>query len=144
MVKWWWKLDTQDGIWQEIVKARYLKNQTVATVKPRFSDSPCWKALLKVREFYMMGRKIKLQSGNLVRLWKDSIEGLPPLCEQFCLFAICNEQDCTISRWGDISVSSFFRRRLNPVMAEQWHELCDLMNTMPRSPKRDYVYWGLN
>lgn len=25
MLKWWWKLYTQQGIWQDIVKARYLR-----------------------------------------------------------------------------------------------------------------------
>jgi hypothetical protein len=31
LCKWWWKLDTQNGLWQEIVKAKYLRNKTVAT-----------------------------------------------------------------------------------------------------------------
>lgn len=35
MIKWWWKLETQNGIWQHIVRARYVKNRTVATVGPR-------------------------------------------------------------------------------------------------------------
>src|SRR4051812_37191181 len=50
MVKWWWKLDTQDGVWQDIVKARYLRNHSVASVTPHFLDSPCWKNLLKIKQ----------------------------------------------------------------------------------------------
>lgn len=71
MVKWWWKLETQTGVWQNLVRARYLQNKSVATVQPRQSDFPYWKSLLKVRELYMMGRKIKLGCGNLSRVWKD-------------------------------------------------------------------------
>ena len=47
MVKWWWKLETQTGMWQDIVRARYLTNKSVASVKPRFSDSPFGKPCLK-------------------------------------------------------------------------------------------------
>lgn len=91
MVKWWWKLETQKGLWQDIVRARYLRNKTVADVTPRFSDSPCWKALLKVKEVYMIGRKIETKSWNITRMWKDSINRLPPLQEQYPqMFDICN------------------------------------------------------
>ena len=50
MVKWWWKLETQNGVWQDIVRARYLRNMTIAEEGPKFSDSPCWKSLLKDKE----------------------------------------------------------------------------------------------
>lgn len=145
MVKWWWKLDTQKGIWQDIIKARYLSNKTVAMVGPRFSDSPCWKALLMVKEIYMIGRKIKLGSGALDRLWKDSINGITPFCDQFPrLFDICNEQDCTVDSFDSISISSLFRRRLDPNLTEQWHNMCNAVSAVQRSPEKDSVYWGLN
>ena len=38
MVKWWWKLETQNGLWQNIVRARYLRNISVAEVSPKFSE----------------------------------------------------------------------------------------------------------
>ena len=83
MVKWWWKLETQRGLWQDIVRARYLRNKTVTEVGTRFSDSPCWKALLKVKEVYLVGRKINIESGNIARVWMDPINPLLPFQEQF-------------------------------------------------------------
>ena len=41
LTKWWWKLETKDGLWQQIIHARYFKNKTVANIRSRFSDSPC-------------------------------------------------------------------------------------------------------
>ena len=38
----------------------------MASCKPRFNDSPCSKNILKVKEFCMAGRKIFLNSGNLM------------------------------------------------------------------------------
>ena len=40
----------------------------MATVKSRFSDSPIWKAIMKVKECYMAGRDVLLGSGNIARL----------------------------------------------------------------------------
>jgi hypothetical protein len=34
LVKWWWKLETRDGLWEQIVKKKH---------------SPCWKLLLKAK-----------------------------------------------------------------------------------------------
>ena len=47
LCKWWWKLETQDGLWQRIVKAKYLRNKSIALVKARINDSPCWKICLR-------------------------------------------------------------------------------------------------
>jgi hypothetical protein len=68
LCKWWWKLETKDGLWQKIVKQKYLRNKIVATIKPRASDSPCWKNFLKVKEVYFEGSWFSIK-GNLVRFW---------------------------------------------------------------------------
>lgn len=55
------KLETQEGLWQQVVRAKYFKNKTINTTKTRVTDSPCWKSIMKVRELYLIGRKISLQ-----------------------------------------------------------------------------------
>jgi hypothetical protein len=27
LCKWWWRLETEEGLWQEIIKHKYLKKQ---------------------------------------------------------------------------------------------------------------------
>ena len=52
--KWWWKLETEDGLWQRIVKAKYLSSSSpIGAVKHRLYDSPLWSDLLKIRHIYM-------------------------------------------------------------------------------------------
>jgi hypothetical protein len=72
LCKWWWKLDTQQGLWQEIIKANYLRNKTIASMQSRFNDSPSWKALLTVKDTYMAGRKFVLGNDYICILWKYS------------------------------------------------------------------------
>jgi hypothetical protein len=55
---WWWRLETQDGLWQQIIKTKYIKNKSVASVKVRMQDFPGWKTLMKVRDYYFAGRKV--------------------------------------------------------------------------------------
>jgi len=40
-------------MWQEIVKFKYIKEDSICTVKHRQSDSPIWADLLKVRKIYL-------------------------------------------------------------------------------------------
>lgn len=68
LVKWWWKLGKNDGLWQQIIRAKYFHNKNVATIKPRFPDSTCWKSIMKVKEYYFAGRKVITNNGNLTRL----------------------------------------------------------------------------
>jgi hypothetical protein len=97
ITKWWWKLDTQEGLWQQIVRARYLGNKSVASVSSRFSDSPCWRSLLLVKETYLAGRKTKMNIDNLVRFWHDSWDIGPPLISLYPkLFNICQIQECSV------------------------------------------------
>lgn len=56
LCKWWWKLDTETGIWQDLIKAKYLRNDMLNMVKHKMDDSPMWTALLKVRHIYLRGR----------------------------------------------------------------------------------------
>jgi hypothetical protein len=57
-------------------------------------DSPGWKNLLKVNDFYFAGRKVMLQKGNLVRFLMDPWLDDTPLCESFtALFDICQGKD---------------------------------------------------
>lgn len=113
-------------------------------VKAKASDSPCWKSLLKVKEFYMMGRGVKLNSGDVARLWLDEQEGRIPFKEKISLlFEICVEQNCTIDKIESLNQISSFRRRMSPEMMEQWEEMKNEVLTLKQTELPDEVYWKL-
>jgi hypothetical protein len=100
-------------LWQKIVKAKYLRNKTIYNVRERFNDSPCWKALLKVKDTYLAGRKIKIENGSIARLWKNPIFHDILYAMIFPeLFAVCQKQDCTIQEAVAIDFNIPFRRTL--------------------------------
>ena len=70
---------------------------------------------MKVKEHYMIGRKVILNSGNLARMWLDPCGVERPLCVQSpVLFSVCNNQEIIVARFRENVEASFFRRRLNP------------------------------
>jgi hypothetical protein len=127
------------------VKAKYLRNKSLATVQCRFNDSPGWKALLKVKDTYLVGRKIKLGNGNICRLWKDSINNERPLCETYpVLFDICQEQDITVKDALDKDLIIPFRRTLRGDSLNRWNDIKTFLTSLVLTDNPDSVFWSLN
>jgi hypothetical protein len=51
LCKWCWKLETEKGIQQDIIGAKYLSGESICFVDQRHhDDSPIWANLLKARK----------------------------------------------------------------------------------------------
>jgi hypothetical protein len=42
MCKWWWKLEKEEGPWQEFMRRKYLGDAGIQWGRHRASDSPRW------------------------------------------------------------------------------------------------------
>jgi hypothetical protein len=71
LCKWLWKIDREDGLWQQIIKFKYLRKDTICSVHHKQSDSPIWADLPKVRDIYIQGRKFIIGNGKKILFWKD-------------------------------------------------------------------------
>jgi hypothetical protein len=72
LCKWWWKLETENGLWQRLVKAKYDIDKSLHHIKLRSDDSPVWKDLLKVKHFYLKYRVMVVGNGNSTDFWNDA------------------------------------------------------------------------
>jgi hypothetical protein len=68
LVKWWWVLDNEEGLWQEIVNLKYVKGSPICSIPKRYNDSLVWNDLLKVRPIYLKGRSFKINNGTFLSL----------------------------------------------------------------------------
>jgi hypothetical protein len=66
LCKWWWLLESGEGIWQEIVNLKYVKNYPICDILSKMNDSPLWKDLMKVRYIYLRGKGYKVSNGRNV------------------------------------------------------------------------------
>ena len=66
LCKWWWKLETKSGLWQDLVEKKYLKGNPISMVKHKADDSPIWADLLKIRKVYLRWRVIQTANGKRI------------------------------------------------------------------------------
>ena len=91
LCKWWWKLEQNEGHWQEIVRKKYMKNDAISRLKKKSTNSPVWNQLLSVKDIYIQGRKMIVGKGNATSLWRDTWVCETPLKDKFPqLFQISN------------------------------------------------------
>ena len=58
LAKWLWKLENMNGLWQTIIRHKYVKGRPIISLKKRQSDSHFWKGILDVRDnFYKFCKK---------------------------------------------------------------------------------------
>ena len=62
--KWLFKLINEEGIWQSLLRNKYLKNQTIAQVEKKAGDSHFWAGLMKVKDTFMSYDSFHLNDGN--------------------------------------------------------------------------------
>lgn len=46
----------ENGLWQQIVSYKYLKNKSIHDVEHKLDDSPIWSDLLKIKHIYLQGQ----------------------------------------------------------------------------------------
>jgi hypothetical protein len=92
LCKWWWKLKSGEGLWQSLVKAIYKITHGIWRVNLKANDSPVWRNLLRIKGIYLQGRKMVIGNGKSTDFWHDAWCGVRPLCEQFPLLFLVNDQ----------------------------------------------------
>ena len=50
--KWLFKLLSEQGMWQEMIQNKYLKDKTLSQVEAKPTDSPFWKGLMRVKDLF--------------------------------------------------------------------------------------------
>lgn len=40
LCKWWWKLEREEGLWQQIISYKYMRDKTIYDVNHKLNDSP--------------------------------------------------------------------------------------------------------
>jgi hypothetical protein len=77
--KWLFKLLSEEGVLQELLYNKYLKNKTLSQVTTKPTDSPFWKGLMGVKEDFFSRGFFKIGNGQRTRFWEDVWLGELPL-----------------------------------------------------------------
>jgi hypothetical protein len=83
LCKWLWKLENEDGMWQDILKRKYLQKESLTQVEDKPGMSQFWSGLMNVKKIFYKHCKTVLVSGNKTRFWEDIWHEGKPLVEVF-------------------------------------------------------------
>ena len=68
--KWLFKLCNKDGIWQELLRNKYLKNKTLGQVNKKPGDSHFCMSLMGVKDTFLSLESFMIQDGTQIRFWE--------------------------------------------------------------------------
>jgi hypothetical protein len=69
--KWLFKLINEDGLWQTILRNKYLTGHTIGKVERKPEDSHFWVGLMKAKENFLRHGSFRLNDGKQIQFWED-------------------------------------------------------------------------
>jgi hypothetical protein len=112
--KWLFKLINGEGMWQTLLRNKYLKGRTITQVEYMLEDSHFWSRLMKVKSDFLRLGKFKIGDGSQVRFWEDAWLGNIAFKNLFpTLYDIVRKKSATIVKvFSSNLLNVSFRRHL--------------------------------
>jgi hypothetical protein len=150
MLKWIWKLyHNAEGLWADLIRAKYLGNKDFFSREASRKGSQFWNSIQKIKWYFKMGAKHKVESGARNFFWLDWWTGSAPLRERFPhIFECCETPFITVegARVGPGTPGEWrlrFRRQFGLHEAVEWENLCREVQALPVSTRDDVISWSL-
>jgi hypothetical protein len=140
--KWWWLLENSEGLWQGLVRIKYVKESLICLIPNRLNGSPLWKELMKVRHIYLRGRGYEVNNGRSVSFWQDVWLEEKPLCIIYpVLFELCLRPNCLVADMAATEWVVEFKVRLQGILRDQWYQLAAKLNLVSLNDEKDSAVW---
>jgi hypothetical protein len=65
--KWLFKLINEEGVWQDLLRRKYVQDGTIPQVQRKLRDSHFWSGLMKVKDPFLNLGRFQLCNGKNVR-----------------------------------------------------------------------------
>jgi hypothetical protein len=141
LCKWWWVLESE-GIWQQLVRLKNVKNSPICLIKHKQSDSPVWTNLPEVRHIYLSGRDFVVNNGESISFWLDRWTGDKPLCLEFpVLYYLALNQGCTVREIAERGWVVPFSINLPTIIRQQWYMLAAYLSSIQLNNEKDKPIW---
>jgi hypothetical protein len=145
LAKWLFKILNEQGVWQELIKNKYLHSQTLYQVVAKPGDSPFWKGLLKVKKIFFDRGSFEVGNGENTRFWEDKWLRDKPLAQQYpSLYGVVQRKQVTVaSVLGQNPLGIEFRRSLTGFRWERWLHLVSRLMAVSLSSEQVKFVWSL-
>jgi hypothetical protein len=105
-------LINEEGVWQEILKKKYLKNKTLSQVEKKRGDSHFWSGLMDVKNMFLERGHFSVQDGAQTRFWEDLWLGDEPFMTKYAsLYNIARKKNVPVAQVLSTEPFNFSFRR---------------------------------
>jgi hypothetical protein len=118
-------LSTEYGIWQTLLRQKYVGSKALSQVLWKPSDSHFWAGLMATKKHFFGHDTFLIKDGSEIRFWEDKWLGNTSLREQYlALYAIvCHKGDNLAHVLGSNPPNMTFRRNLFGPRLVSWKSL---------------------
>jgi hypothetical protein len=144
LLYWWWKLEAEKGMWQDIIKRKYMQDTNVGSVRHKIDDSPVWCDLLKVKHIYLRGRTF------LVKNRKKPLSGLiyGLLTNRYALSILSSLIFVKVKTFQSLILWSHMGRSGSrygsPILFDQWITIINITYAHVFEENEDVPIWKWN
>jgi hypothetical protein len=112
--KWIIKLLNEEGLWQHILKRKYLENKTLSQLEKKKGDSHFWSGLMQVKRLVLERGRFKIHNGTQTRFWEDLWIGREHLMTKYpSLYNIVGKKNVSVAQvLSTTALNISFRRAL--------------------------------
>jgi hypothetical protein len=112
--KWLYKLINEQGIWQDLLRRKYMQDKALGQIQRKLGDSQFWAGLMKVKDLFLGFGTFQLNNGTNIRFWEDIWMGNRALKEQFphLYKLVRHKHDTVASMFSTVPLHISFRRSL--------------------------------
>jgi hypothetical protein len=123
--KWLARLLTEDGVWQNLLRRKYVGSKAISQVSWKPRDSHFWAGIMATKKYFFPHGSFSIRDGSEIRFWEDIWLGTTTLREQYpALFNIVRHKHDTLQKMMETSPPSItFRRDLVGPYLASWNEL---------------------
>jgi hypothetical protein len=132
-------------MWKDIIDHKYAHNSpNLFCYEDR--SSPFWKGVLWAAKIAKMGYRFQVWNGKKIIFWEDYWFGSCSLAIQcWSLYSIVNEHGKDICEvWDGGNLRFTFKRIVDHVVMNQWHELLGIAGTLNLGDEEDAIIWQYN
>ena len=143
--KWVFKLLNEEGLWQEVLRRKYVKDKCLTQIEKRPGDSHFWSGLMDVKDIMLQYGRFKVSSGDQTRFWEDMWVGQQPLMRRFPdLYRILRKKRVSVaSVLNSTSLNISFRRAIVGERLKEWLRLVSIVLPVSLNSDKDRFIWLL-
>jgi hypothetical protein len=112
--KWIFKLINEDGLWQQVLKKKYLKGKTLSHLERKKGDSHFCAGSMEVKNLVLERGRFQVHDGSQTRFWEDLWLGKEPLMIKYpALYNLVRKKNVSVAQvLSTTPLNISFRRAL--------------------------------